>query len=182
MFNGLGKEGARRTGTKGLSDGWGYNYVGNLCHDMVSDTPAYQGFLRSVLQNTAKPAYRNYRWEGNSIDGPADSLEGGLYILNRIPVGVCRDWIDLEMARNVVFSSQPLKTARLWGTIKFQSNAVRTTLIHATMHTRGLLAHPWRQGMRLGAAEEKGSLTVKAGRWPLARPQIARCRPLTKMG
>lgn len=154
MYNRLGNA------KSGLSDGWGYNYVTYLCHDMVAGKPVYRDHLTRTLRNLAKPAYKNYRWEGRSIDGYADSIEGGLYIMNRMPVPEALAWADREMAANVARSGEPLATARLWGTMKLESNGVRTTLIHALMHTRGVLARPWRRNMVLGAAESGGGLTV----------------------
>jgi hypothetical protein len=44
--------------------------------------------------------------------------------------------------------------------MKLESNGVRTTIIHALMHTRGLLARPWRQDLSLGASETKDGLAV----------------------
>ncbi len=48
--------------------------------------------------------------------------------------------------------------------MKLQSNGVRTTIIHALMHTRGLIMRPWRSDLQLGAAEyDKGlAVVVKA--------------------
>ena len=145
MFNMLGQRGA-------LSDGWGYDYVTFLCHDMVAPVPLYRDHLRQTLRNLEKPEYRNYPWEGQSIDGYADSIEGGIYLLNRLPVSQGLEWVDREMAANVTRSSEPLKTAKLWGTYKLESNGVRTVLIHALMHTRGIIARPWRQDLLLGAS------------------------------
>jgi len=143
-----------------LSDGWGYNYVTYLCYDMVAARPVYRDRIVQTLANLEKPKYKNYRWEGNSIDGFADSIEGGLYIMNRYPVHEALAWADREMAANVVYSDKPLATAPLWGTMKLQANGVRTTLIHALMHTRGLIGRPWRQDLVLGASETEDGLIV----------------------
>ena len=153
MFNTLGRKGA-------LSDGWGYNYVTYLCYDMVSGKPVYREHIEQTLRNLSKPKYKNYRWEGNSIDGYADSIEGGIYILNRLAIPEGLAWVDREMATNVARSGEPLETAKLWGTMKLESNGVRTTLIHALMHTRGLLARPWRQDLTLGASETTDGLVI----------------------
>jgi len=153
MYNGLGGKGQ-------LSDGWGYNYVTYLCHDMVAEKPIYQDHLKRTLGNLSKPKYKNYRWEGNLIDGYADSIEGGIYILNRIPVAEGFAWVDQEMAANVTRSKDPLKTTKLWGTYKLESNGVRTVLQHAMMHTRGIIARPWKQGLELGASDTKNGIAV----------------------
>ena len=159
MYNSLGGKGR-------LSDGWGYNYVTYLCYDMAAGEAVYGDRVAQVLRSLGKPAYRNYPWEGRSIDGYADSIEGGLYLLNRLPVAEGLAWADREMAANVIRSGEPLATARLWGTHKLESNGVRTVLIHALMHTRGLIARPWRQDLSLGAAQGDGGLAVvvKAGK------------------
>ena len=49
---------------------------------------------------------------------------------------------------------------KLWGTMKLESNGVRTAIIHALMHTRGLVARPWQQDMTLGASQTHDGLAV----------------------
>ena len=153
MYNTLGAGGGR------LSDGWGYNYVGFLCYDMAAGQPVYRKHVARTLRNLLKPAYRNYPWEG-SIDGFADSIEGALYCLNRVPVPEGLAWADREVVHNVARSADPLETAELWGTMKLQSNGVRTVIMHALMHTRGLRARPWRRDLRLGACERGKGLAI----------------------
>ncbi len=149
MFNHLT---ARDGGNGKLSDGWGYNYVGYLCYDMATGRPAYRRHVAGTLGNLLKPAYDNYNWEGNySIDGFADSIEGAIYLLNRVPVEEGLAWVDREMARSVTRLTEPLDTAELWGTMKLEANGVRTVLMHALMHTQGVIARPWREGLQLGA-------------------------------
>jgi len=158
MLNTLQKEPGPHEGP--LSDGWGYNYVTYLCYDMLEGKALYAPSVRRVLENLAKPAYANYPWEGKSIDGFADSIEGALYLVNRMAVPAAVEWVDREMASNVVRSADPLETANLWGTMKLESNGVRTVIMHALMHTRGLLARPWQQGLALGAAEAEHALAI----------------------
>lgn len=158
MFNHLTK---RDGGNGTLSDGWGYNYVGYLCYDMAVGRPVYREQVRRTLANLLKPAYDNYNWEGNySIDGFADSIEGAIYLLNRVPVAEGFRWVDREMARSVTRSSEPLETAKLWGTMKLESNGVRTVLMHALMHTQGVIARPWQKGLELGAARTNDGLIL----------------------
>jgi len=145
----------------GLSDGWGYDYVGYLCYDMAAASlnngkPCYREHMANTLRNLSKPVYRDYRWEGSSIDGFADSIEGGIYVLNRVPVAEGFAWVDREVAHNVARSHDPLDSAPLWGTMKLEANGVRTVVMHALMHTRGLIARPWRKDLTLGAAPMPG--------------------------
>ena len=153
MFNRLGNP------RSGLSDGWGYNYVAYLCYDMVAGKPVYQSHMEQTLRNLRKPKYKNYRWEG-SIDGYADSIEGGLYIMNRLPISEGLTWADREVAANIVRFNDPLDTGRLWGTMKLQSNGVRTCIMHALMHTRGTIARPWRKDLKLGAVDIEGGISI----------------------
>ncbi|MEA3226503.1 MAG: hypothetical protein U9Q07_11180, partial [Planctomycetota bacterium] len=149
-----------------LSDGWGYNYVGYICYDMIVGKGVYRPHIERTLRNLAKPKYKSYPWEGSSIDGFADSVEGGIYVLNRYPVKEGFDWVDREVATNIARSGDPLETAELWGTMKLQANGVRTVVMHALMHTQGLIARPWDIGMELGACPTSNSLivTIKAAK------------------
>jgi len=158
MLNTLSAEPGPHDGP--LSDGWGYNYVGNLCYDMAVGEDVYRGKVEKTLRNLLKPTYRNYRWEGNSIDGFADSIEGAIYLLNRVAVEEGLKWVDREMANNVTRSGEPLDTAKLWGTMKLESNGVRTVIMHALMHTQGLIARPWRRDLKLGAARASNALAI----------------------
>ncbi len=154
MYNTLGADGGR------LSDGWGYNYVGFLCYDAVAGKAVYRPHVKRTLRNLAKPTYENYPWEGRSIDGFADSVEGGIYCLNRVPVAEGFAWVDGEVVRNIARAYEPVDTTDLWGTMKLQSNGVRTVIMHALMHTRGVLARPWRRDLRLGAWAHGDGLAV----------------------
>jgi hypothetical protein len=158
MLNTIAKEPGPHEGQ--LSDGWGYNYVGYLCYDMAVGNPVYRAQVERTLANLLKPQYKNYPWEGKSIDGYADSIEGGIYLVNRLPVKPALEWIDREMAANVARSYQPLETAELWGTMKLEANGVRTVIMHALMHTRGLIARPWRDDLKLGAAQVGDALAI----------------------
>ncbi len=49
MYNKLGDP------ESGLSDGWGYNYVTYLCHDMVLGEPLYRPTVEAALRNLKEP-------------------------------------------------------------------------------------------------------------------------------
>ena len=59
--------------------------------------------------------------------------------------------VDREVAANVARSKEPLETARLWGTMKLESNGVRTVIIHALRKSTS-----W--GM--GGKERKSFMTI----------------------
>ena len=155
MFNSMADRPGAQHGK--FSDGWGYNYVGYLCYDMATGTDQYRPQVAKILKNLRKPLYQNYPWEGTSIDGFADSIEGAIYLVNRMPIPAALAWIDREMARSVIRSDEPLESAKLWGTMKLEANGVRTVIMHALMHTQGLIARPWRQDLTLGAARQGDS-------------------------
>jgi hypothetical protein len=128
---------------------------------MAVGRPVYREQVRRTLAHLSKPLYDNYNWEGKySIDGFADSIEGGIYLLNRVPVQEGLAWVDREMARSVTRSQEPLDTAELWGTMKLQANGVRTVLMHALMHTQGIIARPWQKGLQLGAVRTNDGLVI----------------------
>jgi hypothetical protein len=44
--------------------------------------------------------------------------------------------------------------------MKLEANGVRTVLMHALMHTQGLLARPWQKGLQLGASRTGAGLVI----------------------
>jgi len=140
-----------------LGDGWGYDYVGFVDYELATGRPRYRKRIEFAMSNLLKPRYRNFNWDHNSRDNIADSVEGGLYLLNRYPVKEGFQWADREMAKTLVDQSKP---NRLWETHKLESNTVRTVLIHAMMHTRNTIARPWRRDLQLGASPVDGGIAI----------------------
>ncbi len=138
-------------------DGWGYDYVGFLDYDLALDTRRYREAIRRPMTSLLKPRYRKFNWDHNSRDNIADSVEGGLYLLYRIPVTEAFVWADREIATLLVDHTDP---DRLWGVHKLEANTVRTVLIHTMLHTRNTIARPWRQGLQLGAAPCRGGICI----------------------
>ncbi|MCH5377062.1 MAG: hypothetical protein JJ992_24125, partial [Planctomycetes bacterium] len=132
-----------------LRDGWGYDFVGFLDYDLAMGTNRYGDAIRRPMTNLLKPRYERFNWDSGSRDNVADSVEGGLYLLYRIPTVDAFVWADREIATMLVDHTQP---DRLWGVHKLEANTVRTVLIHTMLHTRNTIARPWQQGLQLGAA------------------------------
>lgn len=132
-----------------LRDGWGYDFVGFLDYDLALETHRYDGAIRKPLGNVLKERYFRFNWDHNSRDNVADAVEGGLYLLNRVPVTEAFVWADREIATLLVDHTAP---DRLWDVHKLEANTVRTVLIHTMLHTRNVIARPWRQDLELGAA------------------------------
>ena len=142
-------------------DGWGYDLVGFLDYDLALGTRRYREAIRRPMSNLLKPRYKQFNWDHGSRDNVADSVEGGLYLLYRIPVAETFLWADREIATLLVDHTDP---DRLWDTHKLEANTVRTVLIHTMLHTRNTIARPWRQGLRLGAAPCGDKVAVMATR------------------
>ncbi|MHC4520850.1 MAG: hypothetical protein ACYTAS_19845, partial [Planctomycetota bacterium] len=140
-----------------IRDGWGYDYVGFLDYDLAVGVSQYQPAARRAMRSLLKPRYRAFNWDHGSRDNIADSVEGGLYLLHRIPVTEAFVWADREIATVLVDHTDP---NRLWGVHKLEANTVRTVLIHTMLHTRNTIARPWRQGLRLGAAPCPGGICI----------------------
>ncbi len=135
--------------TVGIRDGWGYDYVGFLDYDMALGVRRHHDAIKTALGNLLKPRYRRFNWDHNSRDNVADSVEGGLYLLYRLPTTAGFVWADREIATLLV---DHVRADRLWDTHKLEANTVRTVLIHTMLHTRNTIARPWQQGLQLGAA------------------------------
>jgi hypothetical protein len=132
-----------------IQDGWGYDFVGFLDYDLALGTGHYREAIRRPMTNLLKPRYKKFNWGSNSRDNVADSVEGGLYLLYRIPVTEAFVWTDREIATLLV---DHVDSDRLWGVHKLEANTVRTVLIHTMLHTRNTIARPWRKGLQVGAA------------------------------
>ena len=132
-----------------IRDGWGYDLVAFLDYDLAVGGRRYRDAIRRPITNLLKPRYVKFNWDHGSRDNVADSVEGGLYLLYRIPVPEGFLWADREIATMLVDHTDP---ERLWGVHKLEANTVRTVLIHTMLHTRNTIARPWRQDLQLGAA------------------------------
>ncbi len=132
-----------------IRDGWGYDFIGFLDYDLALGTGRYREAICQPMKNLLKPRYAKFNWDHGSRDNVADSVEGGLYLLRRLPTPETFLWADREIATLLVDHTDP---DRLWGVHKLEANTVRTVLIHTMLHTRNTIARPWQQGLQLGAA------------------------------
>lgn len=128
-----------------LTDNWGYNYNAFAVVAEVDGEERYAEAVRHVLSNL--PAVKDYRWEYGSADGYADSLEGGLNLLNRYPVAEAAEWADYT-AR--ILLDKPRDTGIVEGW-HGDGNFARTALMYAFWKSQGAWLHPWRNDLRLGA-------------------------------
>jgi hypothetical protein len=113
-----------------IGDGWGYDFVGFLDYDLAMGVSRYREAIRRPMTHLLKSRYERFNWDHGSRDNVADSVEGGLYLLYRIPTPEAFLWADREIATLLVDHSDP---ERLWGVHKLEANTVRTVLIHTVL-------------------------------------------------
>jgi len=137
----------RRSGETdgGISDGWGYVYNAFLTVAEIDEVPRYREAVRHALRQVHK--YLEAQWEGRPADGYADTVEGALNLLNRIPVESAFDWAEQTMHR--LWSLQrPDGIIEGW---YGDGNSARTSLMVALWKTQGVAPAPWRDDLQLGA-------------------------------
>jgi len=129
-----------------LTDNWGYTYNAFLTVALLDDVARYREAVVKVLSNL--PKYLNYPWEGGGADGYADSIEGAINLLGRIPSPEASDWVDRSI--ELLFAKQG--EDGLMEGWHGDGNSARTALMYALMKTQGVSASPWRTDLELGAA------------------------------
>ena len=138
-----------------LTDNWGYNYNAFLTVAELDDVDRYREAVRFVLSNL--PQRKDYLWENGGADGYADSIEGGLNLLNRNRLDVGFDWVDYSAAIM-------LRKQRDDGIIEGwhgDGNYARTAILYALWKTKGTSIHPWRADVAFGAEQgPDGTLRV----------------------
>ncbi len=144
-----------------LSDGWGYVYNAFLTVAMLDGEERYREAVRRALSNVHK--YPGNPW-GRSIDDLADSVEGAINLLNRLPVELAWPWVDEGM--KAIFATQrPDGTIEGW---HGDGNSTRTALMYAFWKTQGVTAAPWPEDLQIGAVREAdGAVRVwLKSEWP----------------
>jgi hypothetical protein len=160
----------------GLTDNWGYLYQVILAQAAVERFGAggdvglaieYEREVRDVLDGLRK--YEFYPWQRGEMDGYADSIEGALYLLSRVPSVEARAWVDTQIP--VLYSFQEpdysIDDDHLDG------NFVRTTMLYALSLTGGAWIEPWRSDVAIGAVVGDGCMVAAV---ESARPWLGRLR------
>jgi hypothetical protein len=151
-----------------LTDNWGYNYNAFLTVAAIDGVARYREAVVKVLNHLHK--YLDYPWEGGGADGYADSVEGAINLLNRIPVPSAFDWVDASM-RTLLAKQGDDGIVEGW---HGDGNSARTALMYALSKSQGVTAAPWREDVELGAAPAgEGRLRIFAR---AARPWRGRLR------
>jgi hypothetical protein len=89
-------------------------------------------------------------WEEMKMDGLADTIEGGCYIIAHRPslAATMEPWVDDQVA--LLFARQ-LANGVVQGDY-LDGNFIRTSLMYADLRTGGWTLDPWRPDVRLGFA------------------------------
>ncbi|MFB3785048.1 MAG: hypothetical protein ACE15F_01625 [bacterium] len=152
-----------RTGTVvtgELTDNWGYDYNAILTVAQLDTEPRYAEAVRRVLESIHK--YLDYPWENRGADGYADSVEGGINLLNRVPVDSGFAWVDQSM-KILLAKQRPDGIIEGW---HGDGNFTRTALMYALWKSQGASAHPWRADLALGGARDnEGVVLSLTGDW-----------------
>ena len=154
-----------RTGewlTDDRTDNWGYTY--NAFLSVAAVDPACERYVDAVafvLKNL--PANKDYPWEGDKADGIADSLEGGLNLINRLPVPEAIEWADY-MAERLLAKQRDTGVIVGW---HGDGNFARTALMFALWKSAGAYVVPWRSDLRVGAVLDGDRMYfVVTSDWP----------------
>ncbi len=149
-----------------LSDNWGYVYGAVYTFYQVTGETTYRDAVRRVLANL--PKYRRHVWEPRpaaaglplgSFDGYADAIESALYLVNREPVPEALDWIESETTVMLGMQRPDGHIEDWYG----EGNFNRTLLLHALMHSQGVMPAEKSPGLRLGAVRDGDRLRLHVG-------------------
>ena len=135
-----------------LTDTWGYVYGAVYTFYQCTGEVRYRDAVRRVLRNL--PKYRNYRWDGGSFDGYADSIESAIYLTAREPLPEAFDWIESEM-RVMTAMQKPSGLIEYW---YGEGNFNRTVLLYMYYKSQGCRPDRWVPGLQLGAVKKEDRL------------------------
>ena len=131
----------------GASDGWGYVLDAVLTVAETDGDARYRDAVRDCVARVVAVDCRKTPGLGGA-DGCADTLEGALNLLQRLPDAATFAWVDREIEQ--LFQLQrPDGVLEAW---YGDGNSARTMWMWALQKTLGITAVPWREDVALGAA------------------------------
>lgn len=137
---------------RAVPDTWGYALSGVYTFGMATGDERFIDAARRALQNIHQPQY--LLWEG--ADSFADSIEGALLLVNRLPVESGFRWLEAVLPH---FLSKQRDDGIVEGWYG-DGNTARTALMVALHYTQGVVPRPWRSDLRVGAIRRGDDLTV----------------------
>lgn len=136
----------------GIADNWGYVYGAVYNLSLLTGDDEYRRAVERVI--AALPRYRNYRWEGDHYDGFADSIEGAIYLLSRMPSRVAEEWTDSEIRHMWRWQNGSGHSDYSY----LEGNFIRTSLLYMLLKSQGITAKRWQPGVGVGAARDGDTL------------------------
>ncbi len=137
---------------RAVPDTWGYALSGVYTFGVATGDERFTEAARFALERIYQPQY--LLWEG--ADSFADSIEGALLLLNRLPVASGFRWMEAVLPH---FLGKQRENGIVEGWYG-DGNTARTLLMAALYYTQGIVARPWRADLRVGAVRKGNRLTV----------------------
>jgi len=135
-----------------VPDTWGYALSGTVTFGMVTGNASLKEAGIFALKNLDKPRYLD--WAG--ADSYADSIEGGLLLLNRFPRKEGFHWLEKVLP---LFLGKQQEDGIVEGWYG-DGNYARTALMAALFYTQGARCQPWRNDLRFGAVRQGKTLRL----------------------
>ena len=134
-------------------DTWAYSLTGVATFGMATGDPAMERAVRKALRNIEKPPY--LFWVGGA-DAFADSIEGGLLLLNRYPEASGFRWLEMVLPQFLAWQRPDGIVEGWYG----DGNYARTALMAGLYYTQGAMCRPWRSDLRFGAVRQGEELRL----------------------
>ena len=131
-------------------DTWGYALSAALTFGRATGDAALIEAARHALRHIDQPRYLHW----SDADAYADSIEGALYLLNRLPTRQGFDWLEKMLPLFLGKQSESGIVEGWYG----DGNYARTALLAALYFTQGATCRPWRADLHLGAVREGDTL------------------------
>lgn len=151
-------------------DTWGYALSGIDTLGAALGQPFGRDAAMQALAHLDRPAYLDW----NGADAYADSIEGGLLLLNRYPIATGWEWLARMLP---LFLGKQRDDGVVEGWYG-DGNYARTALMAGLYHTQGTRCLPWHAGLAWGASAADTGLEVRLesttdwqGRLILDRPR-----------
>jgi len=140
----------RDKSNKKENDVWAYLTNAFYTGYVISGDEKYLELVNTTLINLP-----NYKRNNNfNLDSYADSVEGALYLLNKLPNDGGFEWVDEGIYEMFLIQ----KPSGFIGKGHLGGNFARTTLMYAMYKTQGAYINNWREDVLIGATSVDDTL------------------------
>ena len=147
-------------------DTWGYALTGVATYGIVTGDRSMETAVLKALHNIDQPKYLN--WPGGA-DSFADSIEGGLLLLNRYPTEEGFRWLEKVLPLFLARQQEDGVVEGWYG----DGNYARTALMAGLYFTQGTMCRPWRDDLRFGAVRNGDELRVEVSAGKVWRGKLS---------